>query len=65
VTHDIPEAVYLADEIIILDTTPGCVSETMSINLPKDRTKDIKREPKFVKMVYDIEDKMAKLGSKK
>lgn len=65
VTHDIPEAVYLADEIVLMDSNPGRIAETISNVLPADRTTKIKREPKFVKMVYDIEDKMEKLGVKK
>src|SRR5579871_707475 len=62
VTHDIPEAVFLGDEILIMDSNPGRIVEKITVNLPENRTKEIKREAKFVKMVYDIEDKMESLS---
>jgi NitT/TauT family transport system ATP-binding protein len=65
VTHDIPEAVYLSDEIQIMGANPGRIVDTIELNWPKDREPSIKREPKFVKMVYDIEDRMAKLKKQK
>jgi len=65
VTHDIPEAIYLSDEIVIMGANPGRVVETIPVNLSYDRGPSIKRETKFQKLVYDIEDKMAKLNMKK
>lgn len=37
VTHDIDEAVYLADRVIVLSTAPTRVAETVSIPLPTPR----------------------------
>lgn len=37
VTHDIDEAVYLSDRIIILSANPGKVYEEIAIDLPDDR----------------------------
>jgi NitT/TauT family transport system ATP-binding protein len=37
VTHDIDEAVYLADRIVVLSASPGVVSEIVDIMLPKPR----------------------------
>lgn len=58
VTHDIPEAVYLADEIWIMGNNPGRIIERIHIDLPIERTKDIKRQCKFTEYVYYIEDKL-------
>lgn len=40
VTHDIDEAVYLSDRILVLSSNPGKVFKSISINLskPRDRT---------------------------
>lgn len=40
VTHDIDEAVTLADQIVIMDSEPGTVQSTLSVDLsrPRDRT---------------------------
>ncbi|MFP3126716.1 ABC transporter ATP-binding protein [Ectobacillus funiculus] len=37
VTHDIEEAIYLADRIIVLTPGPGRVNEIISISLPRPR----------------------------
>lgn len=58
VTHDISEAVYLGDDIYIMSVNPGTIIEHITDDLPTHRTREIKRNKKFVDMVYYIEDKM-------
>jgi NitT/TauT family transport system ATP-binding protein len=43
VTHDIPEAVYLGDEIWIMSANPGQIVERILIDIPIDRAKEMKR----------------------
>ena len=42
VTHDIEEAVFLADRIVILDADPGRIKSIVNVTLPRhrDRTPD-------------------------
>jgi NitT/TauT family transport system ATP-binding protein len=40
VTHDVNEAVLLADRIILLEKGPGRISEEISISLSRPREKD-------------------------
>lgn len=47
VTHDIEEAVYLADRVVALSPRPGRVRHTMAIPLARPRTPDIKLTPTF------------------
>jgi ABC-type nitrate/sulfonate/bicarbonate transport system ATPase subunit len=47
VTHDIAEAVYLADTIHILSAGPGTVVDELEIDLPLHRTEDLKRSARF------------------
>jgi ABC-type nitrate/sulfonate/bicarbonate transport system ATPase subunit len=47
VTHDIAEAVYLADRIHILSAGPGRVVDEVEIDLPLHRTEDIKNTKRF------------------
>lgn len=65
VTHDITEAVYLADDIYILKSPPSKFAEHIKVDLSFDRSRMTKREPRFVELVNEVEDKMiavAELG---
>jgi len=55
VTHDIDEAVTLADKIVIMDAEPGTVQSTLSVALsrPRDRTATA-----FVDYVAQIRDEL-------
>jgi NitT/TauT family transport system ATP-binding protein len=43
VTHDIEEAVYLGDRIIVLSARPGRIKEEVRIELPRPRSLEIKK----------------------
>jgi len=47
VTHDIAEAVYLADKIHILSAGPGTIVEEITVDLPLHRTEDLKTTQRF------------------
>jgi NitT/TauT family transport system ATP-binding protein len=65
VTHDIPEAVYLGTDIYIMQANPGKIVHHIPIDLPFDKTRQVKRDPRFVQYVYGIEDKMMALSQEK
>jgi len=48
ITHDIAEAVYLADRVIVFTARPGRVKLDMKIDLPRPRDLRLKREVQFV-----------------
>lgn len=48
ITHDVEEAVFLAQRIYVLTSHPGTVSKELEISLPRDRTYSIKRQPRFL-----------------
>ncbi len=58
VTHDISEAVYLADDIYILKSQPSKIVEHIKVDLPLTRSRQTKRDPQYVAMVHEVEDKM-------
>jgi len=61
VTHDISEAVYLADDIYIMSAAPSKIIEHINVDLPLHRDRNIKRDPRFVNLVHYIEDKMMQI----
>ena len=58
VTHDISEAVYLGDDIYIMKTPPSQFVEHIHVDLPLNRTRDMKRSQHFNDLVQEVEDKM-------
>ncbi|MDG6906380.1 MAG: ABC transporter ATP-binding protein [Nitrososphaerota archaeon] len=51
VTHNIDEAIYLSDEIVLLSTRPGLVKEIIKVNLPEERWKyDPRSEPEYARL---------------
>ena len=54
VTHQIDEAVFLSDRVLVLARRPGRLQESVDIKLPRPRALDIKRESEFVAYVDHI-----------
>ncbi|MDQ7858905.1 MAG: ABC transporter ATP-binding protein [Armatimonadota bacterium] len=48
VTHDIDEAVYLADRVVVFTARPGRIKVTVPIDLPRPRELEVKKTPAFV-----------------
>ena len=47
VTHSIPEAILLADRVVVMTPRPGRVARIISIDLPRPRTMDMEFDPRF------------------
>lgn len=62
VTHDISEAVYLADDIYILKSQPSKIVEHIHIELPLLRNRETKRDPRYTEIVHHVEDTMIKVS---
>jgi len=54
ITHQIDEAVYLSDRVVVLRRRPGRVREVIDIDLPRPRELSVKREPRFNEYVEQI-----------
>jgi NitT/TauT family transport system ATP-binding protein len=50
ITHDIVEAVYLADRVIVFTARPGRVKEILKVDLPRPRDLRVKRDPRFLEI---------------
>ena len=48
VTHQIDEAVFLSDRVLVFARRPGRLQESVEIKLPRPRALAIKRTPEFV-----------------
>jgi NitT/TauT family transport system ATP-binding protein len=48
ITHDLDEAVYLADRIVVLGPNPGHIKEIIEVPLPQPRTQEMLVDPRFI-----------------
>jgi NitT/TauT family transport system ATP-binding protein len=54
ITHQIDEAIYLSDRVVVFSGRPGKVKEIIDVTLPRPRKLAIKRDPQF----HAIEDRI-------
>ncbi len=54
VTHQIDEAVYLSDRVVVLSARPGTIREIIDVDLPRPRALGIKRTEAFVRLADRI-----------
>ncbi len=47
VTHSIAEAIFLSDEVFVMEAHPGRIRERLVIDLPRPRTADTPDDPRF------------------
>lgn len=56
VTHQIDEAVYLSDRVIVMSARPGRVLADLMVPIPRPRVLHIKREPATIELIDHIWD---------
>jgi NitT/TauT family transport system ATP-binding protein len=54
VTHNISEAIFLADRVVVMTSRPGRVAQIYTIDLPRPRTIEMTFEPGFIAQIQDI-----------
>jgi NitT/TauT family transport system ATP-binding protein len=57
VTHDIEEAVFLGDRVVVLSARPGRIREDIRIDLPRPRNLEIKKSMQcheFRNRIWDL-----------
>lgn len=53
VTHDVDEAIFLSDRILVMSASPGRIVKDISNPLPRPRTQMISSEPEFLTIKRD------------
>jgi NitT/TauT family transport system ATP-binding protein len=65
VTHDVDEAIFLADRVIVLASRPGRVKKDIPIHLDRPRSYEVLTDPQFAsykrEILSDIRDETLKV----
>jgi NitT/TauT family transport system ATP-binding protein len=54
VTHDMEEAVYLSDRVLVLSSRPGRIAREIAIPLPRPRDVTVRRTAAFAELVEHV-----------
>ncbi|WP_077002348.1 ABC transporter ATP-binding protein [Variovorax sp. KK3] len=54
ITHDIEEAVFLADRVVVMSSHPGRVRAVLDIDLPRPRDESVRANPRFGQLSEQI-----------
>jgi NitT/TauT family transport system ATP-binding protein len=54
ITHSIPEAVFLADRVVVLTARPGRVARVVEVSLPRPRGLEVMEDPLFGRLTGEI-----------
>lgn len=54
ITHDLNEAVFLSDRVVVLSPRPGEIVDTIEIDLPRPRTDDTRGSDRFVELSTEV-----------
>lgn len=58
VTHAIPEAVFLADQVLVMSPRPGRIATVVDIDLPRPRSLDMITTPEFGALVRRVRESL-------
>ncbi len=56
VTHSIPEAVYLADRVVVMSPRPGRITEVVDVSLGRDRSELTREAKEFFERVTEVRE---------
>jgi NitT/TauT family transport system ATP-binding protein len=54
ITHQIDEALFLADRLLILAARPGRVQEILDVDIPRPRSLEVKRSARFTELADHV-----------
>ena len=65
VTHDVEEAIYLGQRVVVMAPRPGRIDSVHTVPLPEKRTQDMKLAPEFIRMKRDIVERIRETSGMK
>jgi NitT/TauT family transport system ATP-binding protein len=62
VTHNISEAVLLSQRVLVMSARPGRILEDVNIDLPDERSAELRGTPEFARLVGKLGDILRRSG---
>ena len=56
VTHSIPEAVYLANRVVVMSARPGRITDEIDVDLGRERDEDTREDDAFYKKITEVRE---------
>jgi NitT/TauT family transport system ATP-binding protein len=63
VTHSIPEAVFLADRVVVMSPRPGRITDVVAVELGEARDTDTREDPLFFKKITEVREALRGTGA--
>lgn len=61
VTHDINEAIFLSDRVILMNNKQGNIKKEFEVKLNRPRNQIVKKSPEFISLWSEIENELSKI----
>jgi len=54
ITHDLEEAIFLADRVVVMTTRPGRVKKIVTVDIPRPRTHEVTTTQRFLELKSEL-----------
>ena len=65
VTHDVEEAIYLGQRVVVMAPRPGRIDSIYDVPLPAQRIQDMKLSPEFIRLKREIVERIRETSGMK
>lgn len=65
ITHDLEEALFLGDRVVVMTPRPGTIAKIVDCNFGEERTSSLRTSPDFVSLRRELREFIGKIGESK